>query len=64
MSNMRVEEDAIGKVELPKEALYGINTVRTIENLSFSNRTLKQYPLYVEALLIVKKISCCSKCKS
>ncbi|WP_251029204.1 MULTISPECIES: lyase family protein [unclassified Bacillus (in: firmicutes)] len=52
---MRVEEDAIGKVELPKEALYGINTVRTIENLSFSNRTLKQYPLYVEALLIVKK---------
>ncbi|MGZ9819560.1 lyase family protein [Peribacillus simplex] len=52
---MRVEEDAIGKVALPKEALYGINTVRTIENLSFSNRTLQQYPLYVEALLIVKK---------
>ncbi|WP_416731915.1 lyase family protein [Fictibacillus sp. JL2B1089] len=54
---MRIEEDAFGSIELPKDALYGIQTVRTIQNLSFSNRPLHQYPAYVKALIGVKKVA-------
>ncbi|MDT0146244.1 lyase family protein [Priestia aryabhattai] len=55
MEKTRVEEDSVGKVELPAEVLYGIHTARTIENLSFSNKRLHEYPDYVYALLTVKK---------
>ncbi|MDW4510010.1 lyase family protein [Priestia megaterium] len=55
MGKTRVEEDSFGKVELPAEVLYGIHTARTLENLSFSNKRLHEYPDYVHALLTVKK---------
>lgn len=55
MKKMRIEEDTYGKVQIPADALYGINTARTIENLSFSNRPLHQYPSYIKALVGVKK---------
>jgi aspartate ammonia-lyase len=51
----RIEEDFVGKVELSENILYGINTVRSIQNLSFSNRLLHQYPDYLKALAYVKK---------
>lgn len=52
---MREESDHFGAVEISKDALYGIQTVRTIQNLSFSGRTLSQYPTYIESLALVKK---------
>ncbi|HXN87269.1 MAG TPA: lyase family protein [Candidatus Binataceae bacterium] len=51
----RIESDSIGDLEVPKRALYGIHTVRSIRNLGFSGRTLGRYPAYVRALAIVKK---------
>lgn len=52
---MRVESDQFGSIEISKDALYGIQTVRTLQNLSFSGRTLSQYPTYIESLAMVKK---------
>ncbi len=52
---MREESDHFGVIEIPKDALYGIQTVRTTQNLSFSGRTLSQYPTYIESLGMVKK---------
>ncbi|WP_239615016.1 lyase family protein [Cohnella mopanensis] len=51
----RFEEDAFGRVELQDEALYGVQTLRSVENLSFSGRTLADYPDYVAALADVKR---------
>ena len=33
---MRIEEDCIGKLEIHDNVLYGINTVRAIENFPIS----------------------------
>lgn len=52
---MREESDHFGAIEISTNALYGIQTVRTIQNLSFSGRTLGQYPTYIDSLAIVKK---------
>ncbi|RKP48750.1 aspartate ammonia-lyase [Cohnella endophytica] len=52
---MRFEEDAFGKVELPEGALYGIQTLRSVENMSFSGRKLNAYPEYISSLADVKK---------
>jgi len=51
----RIEEDAFGRMELPDDALYGIHTLRCKENMTFSGRALRDYPEYVEALVMVKK---------
>ncbi|MBF0707935.1 MULTISPECIES: lyase family protein [Bacillaceae] len=52
---MRYEQDEFGTVKIPSEALYGIQTVRSTANLSFSEKKLTDYPDYVKALSIVKK---------
>lgn len=52
---MRVEKDSFGTVEIPNAALYGIQTVRTKENLSFSKNVLKEYKEYITSLAHVKK---------
>jgi aspartate ammonia-lyase len=55
MAAVRVEHDALGSVEIPTQALYGIQTARAVENLSFSRRTLGSCPAYVGALAVVKR---------
>jgi aspartate ammonia-lyase len=45
----------LGERAVPADALYGIRTVRAIENLSFSGRILGNYPDYIRALATVKK---------
>jgi aspartate ammonia-lyase len=52
---IRKETDSFGEMEMSNDVLYGIQTMRTIQNLSFSGRKLGQYPTYIEALAIVKK---------
>ncbi len=44
----------MGECAVPAGALYGIQTVRAVENLSFSTRILGNYPDYVRALATVK----------
>lgn len=52
---MRIETDFLGSVEIPDDALYGIQTMRTKENLSFSKNIFKDYPDYIKSLAMVKK---------
>ena len=51
----RIEKDLLGERAVPADALYGIHTVRAVENLGFSGRTLANYPDYIRALATVKK---------
>ncbi len=45
----------LGERAVPADALYGIHTVRAVENLGFSGRVLANYPDYIGALATVKK---------
>ncbi|HSU90262.1 MAG TPA: hypothetical protein VLI44_02355, partial [Sporolactobacillaceae bacterium] len=54
-SPTRIEKDLLGDVAVPADALYGIQTVRSVENLSFSPSLLRNYPDYIRALAMVKK---------
>lgn len=54
-TEVREEVDQFGKVNIPKNALYGIQTARSVQNLSFSNERLKDFPLYINNLAKVKK---------
>ena len=51
----RIEKDLLGERTVPADALYGIHTVRAVENLGFSGRVLASYPDYISALATVKK---------
>jgi aspartate ammonia-lyase len=52
---MRRLEDAFGILELPDDVLYGLQTARTVSNMSFSGHSLSQYPVYIHSLAAVKK---------
>jgi aspartate ammonia-lyase len=45
----------LGERAVPADALYGIHTVRAVENLGFSGHILGSYPDYIRALAMVKK---------
>ena len=51
----RIEKDLLGPREVPAGALYGIHTIRAVENLRFSGRILANYPDYIRSLAAVKK---------
>ena len=50
----RVESDLIGTREIPTSALYGIQTLRGIENFPISKFHLNEYPLFINGLAITK----------
>jgi aspartate ammonia-lyase len=52
---VRTERDRLGEREVPAEALWGIQTLRSLENLSFSSRPLGSQPAYVWGLGAVKR---------
>ena len=51
----REEHDLLGYRNVPKQAYYGIQTMRGIENFNISGISLKFYPVLIEALAMVKK---------
>ena len=53
--NTRLEHDLLGEREVPEDALYGVQTLRAIENFDISGTTLNYYPLLIDALAMVKK---------
>ncbi len=55
MPSTRIERDALGEVEIPGDALWGIQTARARANLSFSGRTLGACAPYARALAVVKR---------
>lgn len=50
----RTESDLIGNREVPASALYGVQTLRGIENFRISKFHLNEYPLFINALAITK----------
>lgn len=50
----RVESDLIGTREISTSALYGIQTLRGIENFPISKFHLNEYPLFINGLAITK----------
>ncbi len=50
----RKEHDLLGDKEVPVEALFGIQTLRCIENFDISRDYLSEYPEFTKALGIVK----------
>ena len=50
----RTESDLIGAREVPECALYGVQTLRGIENFEISKFHLNEYPLFIKGLAITK----------
>ncbi|MCQ2349682.1 MAG: aspartate ammonia-lyase [Paludibacteraceae bacterium] len=56
MSNIktRTESDLIGEIQVPCEALYGVQTLRGIQNFQISHFRLSEYPLFIKGLAYTK----------
>jgi aspartate ammonia-lyase len=50
----RREHDLLGEREVPDEALYGVQTLRALENFPITGVPLREFPVLVEALATVK----------
>ena len=53
MEKMRLERDSIGEKEVPENALYGVHSLRALENFSISSQ--RMHPEMVKSLAILKK---------
>ena len=53
--HVRVEHDLLGDREIPDEALYGVQTLRALENFPITGVALREFPSLVEALAAVKE---------
>ncbi len=51
----RVEHDLLGEREVADDALYGVQTLRALENFSITRDPLREYPALVDALAAVKE---------
>jgi aspartate ammonia-lyase len=51
----RVEHDLLGEREVPDEALYGVQTLRALENFPITGVALREFPTLINALAIVKE---------
>ena len=53
-TDFRIESDLIGAREIPSSALYGVQTLRGIENFPISNFHLQDYDLFIHGLAVTK----------
>jgi aspartate ammonia-lyase len=53
----RREHDLLGERDVPYDYYYGIQTLRALENFTISGVQLNFYPIFIEALAMVKKAS-------
>src|SRR5262249_23842573 len=51
----RTEHDLLGERQVPAEALYGVQTLRAIENFPITGTPIGSYPYLVEALACIKQ---------
>jgi fumarate hydratase class II len=51
-ANYRIEQDSLGQVQVPEDALYGAQTQRAIDNFKFSHRPMP--PAFIHALGLIK----------
>ena len=54
-SRTRKEHDLLGEREVPDEALYGVQTLRALENFPITGIALREFPALIEALAAVKE---------
>ena len=52
---VRTEHDLLGARDVPYDALYGIQTLRALENFPITGIALREFPLLIEALAAVKE---------
>jgi aspartate ammonia-lyase len=53
----RREHDLLGERDVPASAMYGVQTLRAVENFPITGIPLSHYPLFVKALAMVKLAS-------
>jgi aspartate ammonia-lyase len=51
----RKEHDLLGERDVPDEALYGVQTLRALENFPITGIALREFPVLIEALAAVKE---------
>lgn len=51
----RIEHDLIGELNVPIDAMYGIQTLRAVENYNISGVLLSHFPNFIISLAMVKK---------
>ena len=51
----RVEHDLLGDRSVPDDALYGVQTLRALENFPITNVPLRDFPALIQALAAVKE---------
>jgi fumarate hydratase class II len=55
MKKVRIEQDSMGKLEVPANALYGAQTQRAVENFPISGQTLPES--FIRALILIKSVA-------
>jgi len=51
----RTEHDLLGSREVPDEALYGVQTLRALENFPITHVPLREFPALIDAIAAVKE---------
>ncbi|WP_340677962.1 class II fumarate hydratase [Paraglaciecola sp.] len=54
MNKVRIEQDSMGKLEVPANALYGAQTQRAVDNFPISGQTLPES--FIRALILLKSV--------
>lgn len=54
-TEFRIEKDSLGEIQVPKEALYGAQTQRSLSNFQITGRTM--HPVMIRSIGLVKKAS-------
>jgi len=49
----RVEKDPLGELEVPADALYGVQTLRAVQNFPISG--IKPLPAFVDGVVRIKR---------
>lgn len=54
MKNYRTESDLLGELQVPKDAYYGVQTQRAVDNFYITGQKMGDYPEFVKAIAYVK----------
>jgi len=60
---LRTEHDLLGERDVPDDALYGVQTLRALENFPITGVTLRDFPALVDALAAVKQAAAMANAK-
>jgi aspartate ammonia-lyase len=59
----RREHDLLGERDVPQDALYGVQTLRAVENFPITGIRLSHFPALVRALAMVKQAAARANCR-